>query len=481
MKRISLVVLVAIAAALPACAQTSSVTLQNQEAAVFWYAVDPPGLEDLSVGSRQLAARVQEYFAQESEDFPFRALAPDTPAVLTGLPAGAHLVVGFFLVEGEEELPVRAFSVQVDPGAGDRFYALFSGPALLTIRRGAGRLANLERQGAGNSLAAAEAPTAVAGVEAPAAEVAVEGAAVVEAPAAEVAVEGAAVVEAPAAEAVSGDTAVGEAPAAEAIAAETMVEGATVEAPAVEAPEVEAAAAETPEAEAAAVEAPAAEGAVAEEPAAQAEAEAAVEAPAEVAAAETPAPVEDAAPAEVAAFSASYSPVVFTMESKNGFTVLPIARSLYWGEPGTRLDGVEGIIRNGALELTVRTQDGFSPDVSYFFYVFGERTLGRENAVTFELLPLAREGRGALVLWQKAPGGQARAVPRFVGTTSTYGRECTVILGLDELPPGVLAATGGNPSIDLSSCRYDSGKAVFEEFYFTSLQLADFPTAAVTR
>ncbi len=140
MKRIILVSLLALAAALPSWSETSSVTLQNQEAAVFWYAVDPPGLEDLSVGSRQLAARVQEYFGQDSEDFPFRSLDPDAPVTLTGLEAGAHLVVGFFLVEGEEELPVRAFSVQVDAGPGDRFYALFSGPALLTIPRGAGQV-----------------------------------------------------------------------------------------------------------------------------------------------------------------------------------------------------------------------------------------------------------------------------------------------------------------------------------------------------
>ena len=131
-------------AAFPLAAETSTVTLQNQEASTFWYTIDPPGLEDLTVGSRQLTARVQEYFALESADFPFQPLEPDSPATLTGLAPGVHLLVGFFLMEGEDELPVRAFSVQVDTEAGDRFYALFSGPALLTIPRGSGRLVNLE-------------------------------------------------------------------------------------------------------------------------------------------------------------------------------------------------------------------------------------------------------------------------------------------------------------------------------------------------
>ena len=161
-------------------------------------------------------------------------------------------------------------------------------------------------------------------------------------------------------------------------------------------------------------------------------------------------------PAEIASFSASYSPVVFTRESRAGFAVLPLAQSRYWGEPGTRLDSLEGPLRDGVLELTLKTQDGFSPDVSYFFYLFGERALGRENAVTIELLPLARDGKGACVLWQKTDASsKARAVPRFVGTVTTFGGRCSLVLALADLPAEALAAVGDNPSIDLSSCRYD--------------------------
>ncbi len=85
------------------------------------------------------------------------------------------------------------------------------------------------------------------------------------------------------------------------------------------------------------------------------------------------------------------------------------------------------------------------------------------------------------MLWQKSPDASGKAVPRFVGSAATYGRSCSIVLGLDELPPEALAAAGPNPSIDLSSCRYDGHESVFEEFYFTSLQLADFPAGVVTR
>jgi hypothetical protein len=412
-----LLIAAALCAALGAWAQTSTVTLQNQEPSVLWFAVDPPGLEDVSVGSRQLEARVAEYFSQESADFPFQSLAPDTPITLSGLSQGTHLVVGFFLVEGGEDLPVRAFSVQVDAGTGDRFYALFSGPALLTIPRSAARLAGLARAGQ-----MAEAP-----VEEPVAE--------------EVAVE------------------------------EPVAEEPPVEEVAVEEPVAEEVAVEEPGAEEVAVEEPVAEEVAVEEPVVE---EVGVE---EAVVEEPPAPADE--PAQVAAFSPAYSPVVFTRESKSGFTVLPIAQSRFWGEPGTRLESVEGIVREGVLELTLRTQDGFSAEVSYFFYVFAERALGRENAVTFELLPLSRGGQGAFVLWQKpdAPAG-APSTPLFVGTVTTWGRSCTVSLPLADLPARTLEVVGQGPSLDLSSCRYDARGASFEEFYFTSLELADFPGAA---
>ena len=151
-----------------------------------------------------------------------------------------------------------------------------------------------------------------------------------------------------------------------------------------------------------------------------------------------PVPAVDAA-SLVASFAADYDPVVFTRESPAGFTVLPISQSRFWGEAGTRLESLDGVTDGSSVRLVLQTGDGFSAEVSYFLYLFGERTLGRENAVTLEILPLARGGRGACVLWQRGEGeaaaGASRPLPRLIGSVTSWGRTCTVEIAIDELPP----------------------------------------------
>jgi hypothetical protein len=462
MRHAVMIVLCALVAAAPVFGQTSTVTLQNQETSTFWFVVDPPELAEVTVGSRTFAARVGEYLASEGDLSAFSRIGPEEPATLSGLAAGTHLLVGFFDVEGEQQLPVRAFSVQVESGEGDRFYAVFSGPALLGVDRSSGRIAAL---GQGENAAAGGAQPAEAVVEPVLPEE--EPAAVASAP---VPVE-----EEPAAGAAA-PVPTEEEP--------TIVEaepGPVAEEPPVEAPVAAEAvlAAEAPGE--AAVEPVLPE----EEPAAVASAPVPVEEePAAVAAA--PLKAEEEPPAVeaaslVASFAADYDPVVFTRESPAGFTVLPISQSRFWGEAGTRLESLDGAIDGSGVRLVLQTGDGFSADVSYFLYLFGERTLGRENAVTLEILPLARGGRGACVLWQRGEGeaatGASRPLPRLIGSVSSWGRTCTVEIAIDELPPEAVKALGEAPSLDLCSCRYDGARSVFEEFFFTTVQLADFSSA----
>ncbi len=367
MKRTVLVLAVLLVASALAFAESSTITLQNQEQATFWFVVDPEELSDVPLSSPELTQRVEQFFAAQTGDMSFTPLAPDSQLTLEGLGQGLHLLVGFFDAEGADSLPVRALSVQVDEGPGDRFYALFSEPALVSVPRGEAML--VER--------AQEAPLPEASQE-------------------------------------------GEEGTAE-IAQAEAVEPEAVEPEAVE-----------------------------------------------------PAPVE-AEPAAIARFSSTYSPVVFTRESRGGFTVLPISQSLYWGEAGTRLDSLDGTIGDGTLRVSLRSANGFSRDVSYFFYLFASRTLGKENPITIELLPLAKDGAGACVLWQKgAAAGGGSAAPRIVGSVSALENACDLSIELSSLPAEVIAELGENASIDLCSCRYDAPTGVFEEFYFTTIQLADF-------
>ena len=226
-----------------------------------------------------------------------------------------------------------------------------------------------------------------------------------------------------------------------------------------------------------AAEAPAAEAVVeaaVEEPVAGVAAETAVEAPAAAepvveAAGEAAVEVAEAplGPEVLATFSESYDPVYFTRESREGFTVLPIASSRTWGKPGTRLSALSGSLQDGTFTLVLQSTDGFTKNVSFFFYVFPVRTAGGSSTYTFEARPEA-DGRAAVVLWQKG-----RTVPRLVGTASTDGDRFTWTANAAELPAELVRELGPAATLDLTTAWLDETSGTWEEFYFTTFAVAD--------
>jgi len=139
----------AAAIVLAACAAAfaqGGVSLQNQENATFYYAVDPQELAGLSAGSPLLASRIAAFFATR-DGVSFASLAPNATVKLEGLSDGSHLLVGFFAVVDLTQYPVRVINLQVYSSVGDRFYAIFASPALLTIARDSGRIASFAHAG----------------------------------------------------------------------------------------------------------------------------------------------------------------------------------------------------------------------------------------------------------------------------------------------------------------------------------------------
>ena len=120
--------------------QGPTVTLQNQESSTFYYVVDPAALAGLSAGSPQLATRVAEFFASSGEEPAFAVLPQDGQVKLEGLADGPHLLVGYFAVDQQGQFPVRVMTLQADSRIGERFYAVFADPALISATRGTGRL-----------------------------------------------------------------------------------------------------------------------------------------------------------------------------------------------------------------------------------------------------------------------------------------------------------------------------------------------------
>ncbi len=326
MKKILFAAALIAAALTTAFAQGGSVTIQNEESVTFYYTVDPPQLPGFSAGSPSAATKIAEFFAAQSSTPEFAPLAPGAQASLPGLPDGAHLLVGFFAVEGQDTFPVRVMTLQADSSMGERFYAIYGSPALLEATRGVGRLAQFTAPAASEQAAAGP-------------------------------------------------------------ATETQPQAAPA--------------------------APAAAGASESTASAQAAPAAAQTAPAAAVATAGTAPA--AATAPLLSFSRSYDPVVFTRESRGGFAVQPIASSHSWTLAGTHITALNARIDQGTLSLSLTTADGFSPDVSYFFYAFAERTAGTPAAFTLELRPRALPDRGACILWQRAAdsSGGLCAAPDF--------------------------------------------------------------------
>src|SRR5208283_2540239 len=141
--------LISAAAAAFCCAlafgEGPSVVLQNHENVPFSYVVDPKELAGLTAGSPLMASTVAGYFAAPAEEGAFSSIPAQGEARLTGLSVGTHLLVGFFTEPGTDDFPVRVLTLRADSTVGERFYGVFASPAQLTVRRGVGRLLQIDR------------------------------------------------------------------------------------------------------------------------------------------------------------------------------------------------------------------------------------------------------------------------------------------------------------------------------------------------
>jgi hypothetical protein len=235
------------------------------------------------------------------------------------------------------------------------------------------------------------------------------------------------------------------------------------------------ASAEAQAAPSAAPAAPATRAAPAEQAAAPAPAAAPVPAatqPSASAASPAPATSAPAASEPIASFSAGYNPVYFTRESKGDFTVQPIASSLTWNLPGTHIGSLSAQIDDGVLTVSLTSENGFAPNVSYFIYAFATRAAGATAAFTLEIRPRALPDRGACILWLN---GQGTATPMIFGTVNVDGATATLTAGLENEPSAVEQVLSTAGSFDLTSCSFDPASGVYEEFYFATVALADVP------
>jgi hypothetical protein len=326
----------------------AGVSLQNQENATFYYTVDPKELEGLSAGSPLLASRIAGFFAAR-DGVTFTPLAPNATVKLEGLADGSHLLVGFFAVEDLTQYPVRVITLQADSSVGDRYYAIFASPALLSIAKDSGRIGSFAHAAADGS---------------------------------------------------AGDQ------------AGAVVAGAATQ----------------------------------------------------------PAPAEtaDSGLQQIARFSTGFTPAFFTREKQGDFKVLPISDSRAWALTGTRIQSVSGSLADGVLKISLSVDGGFAERVSYFLYVFGTRSPGKDNQFTLELQPPAAGGRAVCLLWQKGI-----RVPLVVGSVSATDRTMELDTTSGQFPPSLLSGIGPSATVDLTAGWFDRGLGTWEEFYYTTFSMGD--------
>jgi hypothetical protein len=143
MKRLILSAVLIMGAAALTLANT--VVIRNDENAVFHYVLDPPELTAFDPSASIFQNVVYDYFSEvpaAEDDFAgFAELDSGQSVRFENLSAGKHLLVGFFVMPGEREFPVRVITLQAGGELDERTYQIYSEPSFISARAGRGRIA----------------------------------------------------------------------------------------------------------------------------------------------------------------------------------------------------------------------------------------------------------------------------------------------------------------------------------------------------
>jgi len=169
---------------------------------------------------------------------------------------------------------------------------------------------------------------------------------------------------------------------------------------------------------------------------------------------------------DLAKFSSSYNPGVFSRESGGKQETKKISESLYWKKGGTQIETLKSLIEDRYLFLMISSLSEMTEGLSYFFYLFDDRTKPETRRLTVEI-PL-RKRAGPVFLW--IPG---RTDPVFIGSYVRGAFLLEAQIDSDLLPDDIRNAEWSVPSADLTSCYFEGGHS--EEFFFTTFSAKDIP------
>jgi hypothetical protein len=169
---------------------------------------------------------------------------------------------------------------------------------------------------------------------------------------------------------------------------------------------------------------------------------------------------------DLAVFSSDYMPAMITRKSNGAETAMKPADSFFWNKGGTSIEKVKMLRTTDYLYLNVSTFSGIKDGLSFFFYVFEDRSIQNANTYTIEI-PLG--AGGTIVLWEAG-----KKEPVIVGECVNGNFLLEGRIALRRLPAVLEKFRNDSFSMDFSSCFFDAG--IYEEFGFTSFSLRDIPT-----
>jgi hypothetical protein len=172
----------------------------------------------------------------------------------------------------------------------------------------------------------------------------------------------------------------------------------------------------------------------------------------------------------LAAFG-DYQPESFSREQYGSAArVLPLREARFWQKAGTSLAELKAVREDKTLYLFLSTRSAIADGLSIFLYFHDPKDPADGNRVTLELLPAAKAATGLAVLWVKDRS------PVAAGTlaSGSFFLEASVDLAKIE---AALISRSELTSVELTTCYRDRNALAYEEFYYATLALPDFPTA----
>lgn len=174
----------------------------------------------------------------------------------------------------------------------------------------------------------------------------------------------------------------------------------------------------------------------------------------------------------VVTFTGAFEPEIVIRQTRQGSTIIPFARSSFWGVDGVRLRELRMARRKDEIVFRVQTFGSMSEKESVLLYLQESRTSTVDNRLTLEMTPVSGLGGGYVLLWRKGV-----AKPVIVGR---FAQEDNVLVGrvkyadasayvdLSKAPEGL--------TVDVCTAHHEPDRGVYEEYYHATIRMDQVPT-----